>query len=291
MHEWGHALTYVEKNWVDQGNTGAWWETVANFIADFYQTSPACAASRTKYGQSTFASTAELRKVIGDSFQVIVDGSVNTGNYYQAWPFITYLTYNPDNYAGAGLTTLRDLWRTYNKGSNETPLNTLSRLLTGTTVQAAVGKYWARIANGDIGDAQLNTLWKSQRTGFNYANLDSTGSGAYRVKSARQPKYMGANIIPLKNPSGTVSVSITVQSGSAATAYTAYLTARNTSSGATRYVAVSGGTASITIASGEEATLTVANTPATIYVYNPFSLSGDVTKGLDYSVTITGATA
>lgn len=30
----------------------------------------------------------ELNKVIGDSFQVIVDGSTGSGNYYQAWPFL-----------------------------------------------------------------------------------------------------------------------------------------------------------------------------------------------------------
>ena len=34
VHEYGHGLTYAAKTWVDQGFTGAWWETVANFFAD-----------------------------------------------------------------------------------------------------------------------------------------------------------------------------------------------------------------------------------------------------------------
>jgi hypothetical protein len=29
VHEYGHTLTYVERTWVEQKRTGAWWETVA----------------------------------------------------------------------------------------------------------------------------------------------------------------------------------------------------------------------------------------------------------------------
>lgn len=32
VHEYGHALTYYEKTWVDQGRTGTWWEPLANFV-------------------------------------------------------------------------------------------------------------------------------------------------------------------------------------------------------------------------------------------------------------------
>jgi len=28
VHEYGHALTYYERNWVEQGQTGTYWETV-----------------------------------------------------------------------------------------------------------------------------------------------------------------------------------------------------------------------------------------------------------------------
>jgi hypothetical protein len=31
VHEYGHALTYHEKGWVDEGRTGTWWEPVANW--------------------------------------------------------------------------------------------------------------------------------------------------------------------------------------------------------------------------------------------------------------------
>lgn len=68
VHEFGHGMHYHEKTWVDQGRTGAWWETVANFVADTFKTSPLCASALSQYGQSTTATEINLSKVIGDSF-------------------------------------------------------------------------------------------------------------------------------------------------------------------------------------------------------------------------------
>ncbi|KAI8312816.1 hypothetical protein K4K61_009585 [Colletotrichum sp. SAR11_59] len=287
VHEFGHGLHYHQKTWVNQGRTGAWWETLANWVADTYLTSPLCASARSAAGQATpETSEIDVVKTIGDSFQVIVDGSVNTGNYYQAWPFLTYLTNNPDGFAGLGSDVVRQLQVRYSANSNETPLHTLQRVSTGATVAKVVGKYWARMAYVDIGHRQAQSVFLSQRSRINYANVDSTGSGSYRVKAARQPRYMGANIIPLKNPSGTVTVRITT-SGQ----LTSHLVVRNTSSGAVRYVELSGGQGSVSVASGEEASLVVANTPANLVLYDPFSLTSEVNTGVNYSFTLSGATA
>ncbi|KAF2185675.1 hypothetical protein K469DRAFT_576233 [Zopfia rhizophila CBS 207.26] len=291
IHEYGHGLTYHAKNWVDQSRTGAWWETTANFIAETYKNSNLCAAARAKYNQPTGDTEVNLNKVIGDSFQVIVDGTSGSGNYYEAWPFFTFLTNNLDNYASLGANTLLEMWAQYSKGSNETPLHTLARLSTSITVPKLVGRYWARMAYADIGSAQISSAFQSRRSNINYANLDQTGSSGgttnYRVKSSRQPRYMGSNIIPLKKSGAvTVNVSVTNTSG----AFTATLAIRNTSSGTTRYVELVNGSGSTSVANGEEATLVVANTPNLIQ-YDPFSLSSDVMKGLNYQVAITGATA
>ncbi|KAJ4328956.1 hypothetical protein N0V84_000527 [Fusarium piperis] len=281
VHEYGHALHYHQKTWVDQGRTGAWWETFANWVADTYRTSDLCASARRAHGQATENTEIELRKTIGDSFQPIVDGSVNTGNYYQAWPFLTYLTNNPDKYAKLGTDTLHQMMVQYKANSNETPLHTLQRVAGSTTVAQIVGSYWARMAYVDIGHTSAHQTFLSQRRSLNYANVDSKGSGRYTVKSARRPQYMGANIIPLKTSSSTVKVEITANG-----AYTATLALfRN---GATRYVKVAG-SASVTVASGEEVSLVVANTPGLI-LYDPFNLSAEAKKGLDYSFTLTGAT-
>ncbi|KAF7556169.1 hypothetical protein G7Z17_g1615 [Cylindrodendrum hubeiense] len=286
VHEFGHALHYHQQTWVGQGNTGAWWETLANWVADTYTTSDLCADARTAHGETGTADAIELPKVIGDSFQVIVDGSVDTGNYYQAWPFFTYLTNNPDNFGGLGSDTLHQLMVQYSKDSNETPLHTLARVASNATVGEIVGRYWARMAYADIGHPTAKDLFIAQRDSINFANLDSQGSGSYKVKSARQPKYMGSNIIPLTT-SGAATVAIKVTTTGV---YTGTVAVRNTSTGAVRYVTLSSGAASVKVSASEEATLVIANTPAEPILYDGFSLSSDVTKGLDYTVTISGAT-
>ncbi|KAI1388080.1 uncharacterized protein F4822DRAFT_301507 [Hypoxylon trugodes] len=285
VHEFGHAMTYAERYWINQGRTGAWWETVANFVADTFITSSICADSRTKYNQASGDTLINLKKVIGDSFQVIVDGSSGTGNYYEAWPFLTYITNNPDNYAGLGMANFPNVWRKYKRDSNETPLHILDQLASPTKIQTVVGRYWARMAYVDIGHEKARALFEKQRKDINYANLDSQGGGKYKVKAARQPRYMGANIIPLKATGASISVTVT-----ATAPYTASL-AIKASNGAVRYVEVADNKAQATLASGEEASLVVVNTPNTLYLYDPFSLTSDVSRGLDYSIQLTGASA
>lgn len=215
---------------------------------------------------------------------MIVDGTSGSGNYYQAWPFLSYITNNPDNYTGLGKTVLLDMIRKYKLNSNETPLHSLERLLSGVTIQKVIGRYWAHMAYVDIGHPKAQTMFNSQRKNLNYANLDSSGSGKYTVKSARAPRYMGANIIPLKASGSSVNVTLT-----ATGSYTATLAVK-TSSGSVRYVDLENGSASTSIASGEEATLVIANTPALVQ-YDAFSIPADLNKGLSYSIQLTGATA
>ncbi len=281
VHEYGHALTYHEKGWVEQTRTGAWWETVANFVADTYLTSPLCAKSRMDNGQPEGRTIIDLNKVIGDAHQVIVDGSQGSGNYYQAWPFLTYLTNNPDGYPGLGATALRDMFRMH-MGNNETPLHVLERVAVPTKVQQIVGRYWARMAYVDIGHEQAQDAFMGARARLNYANLDAAGSGSWKVKANRQPRYMGANIIPLAG-SGAVTVSVT-----ASAPLTATLAIRGTS-GSVRYVDLPNGMGAAMLESGEEASLVVANTPAALVQYDPFMIGGDVARGLDYTVALTGA--
>jgi hypothetical protein len=276
VHEYGHALTYHEQGWVEQTRTGAWWETVANFVADTFMTSPLCAPARAQHDVAEGKTLIDLNKVIGDSFQVLVDGTSGSGNYYQAWPFLTYLTNNPDRYPGLGASALRDLFRGHMR-NNETPLHVLARVAAPTSVQQIVGRYWARMAYLEIGHPQAQAAFLSQRSRLNFANLDATGSGSYRVKSARRPRYFGANIIPLQG-SGAITARVT-----SAEPFTATLVVRGPQG--VRFV-----DGEATLGAGEEASLVVVNTPATLYQYDPFSISGDVARGLDYTVQLTGAT-
>ncbi|OLN94131.1 hypothetical protein CCHL11_07163 [Colletotrichum chlorophyti] len=282
VHEYGHALHYHQRTWVYQDRTGAWWETVANWVADTYKTSPLCADARAKHNQQEGRTEFEVDKVIGDSFQVIVDGSSGTGNYYQAWPFLAYLTNNPDDVAGLGRDALHQMMVQYEENSNETPLHTLDRVATNSTAGEVVGRYWARMAYVDIGHQQAQEVFERAKDRINFANVEKSGDG-YQVKAARAPRYMGANINRLTTSGGKVEVKVT-SSGE----LTATLAIRG--SDGVRYVALANGAGSATIASGEEVSLVVANTPKALILYDGFKLAdSEANKGLDYSFTLSGA--
>ncbi|PSK35051.1 hypothetical protein B9Z65_1634 [Elsinoe australis] len=292
VHEFGHVMTYHEQTWVSQGNTGAWWETVANFVADTYQTSPLCAAARRANNQPDSTTTnINLDKLISNSFRVLVDGSQGTGNYYEAWPFLTYLTNNPDAFPRLGNDTMRQLFRQYREDSNETPLHVLERVAgADTSLQRIVGRYWARMAFVDIGHPAAAKVFEQRRSRLNYANVDPAGANTWRVKSDRRPFYMGANIVPLKNPQGKVDVRVQTVAPGKMTAALAVKGGQGT-----RYVdlvgSVGDASASVDVAQGEEVMLVVANTPE-VLVYDGFKLPGSQALwGLDWSVTVTGATA
>lgn len=173
------------------------------------------------------------------------------------------------------------MFRKYTLNSNDTPLHALSKLLAGTdaTIQKVVGRYWAHMAYVDIGHAKAREAFVAQRSRLTYGNLDSAG----KVKSERAPRYMGANINPLKVTGSTVGVTIT-SSGS----YTATLVV--SSGGKFTYTDVVNGKASVTVASGSEVSLVVANTPSTLTQYDPFAIPSALNQGLQYSVQLTGAT-
>ncbi|KAI8657216.1 hypothetical protein NCS57_01099400 [Fusarium keratoplasticum] len=283
VHEYGHGLHYHQRTWVDQGRTGAWWETLANWVADTYKTSDICADARSKHNQETSATEIELNKVLGDSHQVIVDGSVNTGNYYQAWPFFTYLTNNPDDFAGLGQDTLRQLMVQYQEGSNETPLHTLARVSQNATIGDIVGRYWARMAYVDIGHPSAQEVFFNQRETINFANVEASGNG-YKPKADRQPRYMGANIIPLTVSGSEVQVKVTSDAEFVATVVV------YREGGESSYVTLTNGAATVPVKTGEQVSVVVANAPAEPILYDGFNLSDEVSKGLDYTLEVTGAT-
>lgn len=289
VHEFGHSMHLSEKNWIYQDNTGAWWETIANFIADTYIATPTCNAARAAHGLSGEEgnSVISLRKVISDSYQVLVDATSRSSNHYDSWPFLAYLTNNPDNYPGLGNETLLRMIREYKLESNETPLHTLERLLTeatgNTTVQHVVGRYWARMAYVDIGHPKAHEAFTAQRHNLTYDNLEGT-SGEYTVKSARAPRYMGANIIPLTSTGSSIDVEITAQDQG----YTATLVVSSASG--VEYTDVVAGKGNVQVADGDEVSLVIAKTPELV-MYDAFQISDELNRGLQYSIKIAGATA
>jgi hypothetical protein len=290
VHEFGHALTLAAKGWVDQGNTGFWWESVANFVADTYLTSPLCDSARKVFGLAAGNTIIELDRTIGNAQWAICMNQ----NYYQAWPFFTYLTNNPDNYAGLGRMTLPNLFKNH-KGNNETPLHVLARLSSPVTVQTILGRYWARMAYLDIGHPKAQQAFLSARSRLNFKNLALSTDQTYKPIAGREPQYGGANIIPLKvSGNGEICVKATnLGNGQADSNLTATLSIRS-SAGAVRYVDLPNGSGQATVTSTEEVSLVVVNTPNSLYMYDPSKIGTAATAepasvGLKYQVQITGA--
>jgi len=290
VHEFGHALTLAAEGWVDQTNTGFWWESVANFVADTFITHELCEPARSAAGLSVGNSIIDLNRTIGNAHWAICMNQ----NYYQAWPFLTYLTNNPDGYPGLGQMILPDLFENH-LGNNETPLHVLERLAAPVSVQTILGRYWARMAYLDIDHPRAQTAFMNARDRLEFTNLSSAGAGVYRVLAGRRPQYGGANIIPLSVTSGgEVGVTVTnLGNGQADSNFTATLSIR-ASDGTVRYVDLPGGTGSAAVAAGEEVSLVVVNTPDALYMYDPSEIGTDESSdpasvGLDYQVELTGA--
>lgn len=176
------------------------------------------------------------------------------------------------------------IWTKYKKGSDETPLHVIERIIAPVRIQTAIAMYWARMAFVDIGHPKAQAAFNSQRKNLNYANLDSQGNGRYRVKSTRRPRYMGANIIPLKG-TGIIAANVTADMP-----FTSTLVIK-AANGMVRYISMPGGSGQANVASGEEAMLVVVNTPAKLILFDPFKLSTEANTGVDYQLQLTGATA
>ena len=110
--------------------------------------------------------------------------------------------------------------------------------------------------------------------------------------AARKPQYAGSNIIPLTaTGTGQITIQVTnLGNGLSDSNFTAVV-AIKASNNSVRYVDLANGAGSFSLASGEESSLVVTNTPNTLYQYNAFestSTSSDVI-GLNYQVQILGA--
>ncbi|TLS26367.1 hypothetical protein PpBr36_04913 [Pyricularia pennisetigena] len=300
VHEYGHVLHWhqgLRNAWARIPNCQPWNEALANWVADVYLTSgdDVCGPSRTKFDAPGGDSVYETYKVVGESYLSIVDATSRTkGNPYQAWPFFQYLFRNPDNFEGLGQDVVPAMLRaTPDVGTDETPLHVLQRVMgESRKVQEVVAKYWARMANGDIGheSIQKSTLDNKQFMHmYNFPNPPQ--DGAYRVSPDRAPQYMGATMGKLVMAEGVRRADVNVTAVNATMAFTAMFAVRDSATSKVRYQTLEGGSGSVDLAATEDATLVVVNTPATLLKYNAGILNmTEAARKLDFSVSMTGAT-
>ncbi|KAF2218618.1 hypothetical protein BDZ85DRAFT_299412 [Elsinoe ampelina] len=298
VHEYGHVMTYAQYQFWNQSRAMGWSETIAQYVRFTFEQSEMCAESRAAYNYTAGLYLWYPPFQTSLSYMTLIDASPQ-GNEYQAWPWLIYLSENPDSYKKLGWNIVLDLFQKYKVNSNETPFHTLNRIAAPLTSQGLVARYWARMAFVDFGIDYWQYTWNVTRNKLDYNNTTPEGSGTWRVQEAKRPLYMGSNIIPLNRTSDNADGSITVRVDGKAT-FSATLAVRSNDN-TVEYAPLSNTTATgsgnvfaqqiaVELLQGQEIMLVVANTPDALLDYDNYDISGAVAVGLDYSISLTGAT-
>ncbi len=205
-HEFGHVVTAHQLGWNTNKYSYAWWESMGNWFREQYLYSD-YSSDNTGYGTDFFET---YLKNLNFTFPCGRD-------YYAAWPFLQYLTENPDNLSGYGKDFVKTMLQ---EGQvDEYPFDMVDRLAEAD-LKDTLGHFAKRMAgldfeNGDSYRARLNELlnagsWNWQQI---YTMLEpvSGEQNTYQVPTERAPQFAGINIIPLETVSHS-EYSVTINS-------------------------------------------------------------------------------
>lgn len=188
-HEFGHVVTMQQKAWVDQEITGAWWESLANWFREMY------------IGSEYY--TGDVQTVWFEPYLRNLSLCMPHGrDYYEVWPFLVYLSDNPDNLPGLGTKAVSRIIS--EAKPDEMPLDTITRLF-GTDIQTVFGHYAKRMATFDFGNREAYQKEFSKKLGEQpyFWNLvytvpeETSVPGVFHVPEEEAPMQGGINIIPL----------------------------------------------------------------------------------------------
>lgn len=287
-HEFGHVVTMQQKAWVDQDITGAWWEPLANWFREMYLGSE-------YYTGNT--QTCWFEPYIRNMSLTLPHGR----NYYEVWPFLVYISYNPDNLPGLGLDAVKRIIS--EAKPNEYPFDTITRMF-GTDAQTVFGHYAKRMATFDFGAknayqkefkdklAQSPFYWN-----LFYTVLDPQGDGVYVSPEEDAPMQSGINIVPLSVTGDSISVDLRGLSDDPNAAWKACIVTVD-ASGKETYSDLFGSGESMTVSANGAASayLTVSAMPKELYKVNAFHKdnvssykNGDERRRYPYEITLTGA--
>lgn len=287
-HEFGHVVTMHQKAWEGQDITGAWWEPLANWFREMYLASDYYTGD---------VKTCWFEPYIRNLSLTLPHGR----NYYEVWPFLVYISYNPDNIEGLGINSVKRIISEAKPG--EYPFDTITRLF-GTDAQTIFGHYAKRMATFDFGakeayQKEFNDKLNSQPFYRNlvYTLPDGQGGGVYRVPEEEAPMQAGINIIPLKLTGGDISVSFRGLSDDGNAGWKACIVTVD-GNGKETYSDLFGDGESMTASAqgAASAYLTVTAMPKTLYKCNAFHKddvstykNGDERRRYPYEVTVNGA--
>ncbi len=200
-HEFGHVVTAHQLGWNTNKYSYAWWESMGNWFREQYLYSD-YSTDETGHGTDFFET---YMKNLHFTFPFGRD-------YYAAWPFLQYLTENPDNMDGYGKSFVKTMLQ---EGQvDEYPFDMVERLAPAD-LKDTLGNFAKHMAvldfeNGDAYNARLNELlsmgsWNWQQI---YTMLEKTDTDTYSVPSERAPQPAGMNIIPLDVTGSEISVTL-----------------------------------------------------------------------------------
>lgn len=205
-HEFGHVMTAHQLGWNSNKYSYAWWEALGNWFREQYLYSD-YSTDDTGHGTDFFET---YLKNLSFTFPLGRD-------YYAAWPFLQYLTENPENLEGYGSEFVKTMLQQGEK--DEFPFDQVERLAPAD-MKDTLGYFAAHMAGLDFKKgssyrARLNELlaqgdWNWQQIYTMPEKITTPdGKGAkYRVPTERAPQFAGLNIIPVEiNGSFTVKLS------------------------------------------------------------------------------------
>ncbi|MBR6792594.1 MAG: N-acetylglucosamine-1-phosphate uridyltransferase [Ruminococcus sp.] len=287
-HEFGHVVTMHQKAWVDQDITGAWWEPLANWFREMYLGSPYYTGNTKTCGFEPYLRNMSLTLPHGR-------------NYYEVWPFLVYLSYNPDNLPGLGMDCVKRIIS--EAQPNEYPFDTIARLF-GTDAQTVFGHYAKRMATFDFGaqeayQSEFNRIMSQSPFYWNlfYTVLEDNGTGWLQSPPEDSPMQSGINIVPLKITGDTISVDLKGLSDDTNAGWKACIVTVD-SNGAETYSDLfgSGESMSISASGAVSAYLTVSAMPADPYAVNAFHKdnvssykNGTERRRYPYEIKLSGA--
>ena len=202
-HEFGHVLTAHQLGWNDNKYSYAWWEALGNWFREQYLYSD-YSTDETGHGTDFFET---YLKNLCFTFPFGRD-------YYAAWPFLQYLTENPDNMPGYGKGFVKKMLQQGQK--DEYPFDIVDRL-SEADIKETLGNFAKHMAgldfkNGNAYRARLNELlaagsWNWQQI-YTMLKPLSGSDNTYYVPDERAPQYAGMNIVPIQCDESELTVTL-----------------------------------------------------------------------------------
>lgn len=259
-HEFGHVMTAHQLGWNSNKYSYAWWEALGNWFREQYLYSD-YSTDETGHGTDFFET---YMKNLSFTFPLGRD-------YYAAWPFLQYLTENPDGLEGYGSEFVKTMLQ---QGKvDEFPFDQVERLAPAD-IKETLGLYAAHMAGLDFkkGDAYRARLSELLAQGdWNWQQIytmpekvvtpDSEGS-RYRIPTERAPQFAGLNIIPIEVTGGDITVKLAPETNVKGADWKACVV-QQTSDGKCTYSPLFGADETVTVApvSGAQVYISVIAVP------------------------------